>query len=84
MALNIKNDETHRLVVALAHETGESLTEAVTVAVRERLDALRRKHPRRELTQAVLEIQAFVKRIPDRDSRTAEDIIGYDEHGLPT
>ena len=84
MALNIKNDETYRLVVALAQETGESLTEAVTVAVRERLEALRRRHSQRQVAQAVREIQAFVERIPDRDSRSAEDIIGYDEHGLPT
>lgn len=83
MALNIKNEETHRLVVALAQETGESLTEAVTVAVRERLESLRRKHRRREVAQAVREIQAFVERIPDRDTRSAEDIIGYDDRGLP-
>lgn len=83
MALNIKNEETHRLVVALAQETGESLTEAVTVAVRERLESLQRKHRRREVAQAVREIQAFVERIPDRDTRSAEDIIGYDDRGLP-
>ncbi len=83
MALNIKNEETHRLVVALAQETGESLTEAVTVAVRERLESLQRKHRRREVARAVKEIQAFVARIPDRDTRSAEDIIGYDDRGLP-
>lgn len=83
MALNIKNEETNRLVVALARETGESLTEAVTVAVRERLESLQRKHHRRELIQSVREIQTFVERIPDRDTRSADEIIGYDDHGLP-
>jgi antitoxin VapB len=83
MALNIKNEETHRLVVALAEETGESLTEAVTVAVRERLESLQRRHRRREVVQAVREIQAFVERIPNRDTRSAEEIIGYDDRGLP-
>jgi antitoxin VapB len=83
MALNIKNDETHRLVLALAEETGESLTEAVTVAVRERLESLQRKHRRREIVRAVREIQEVVERLPDRDQRGPEEIIGYDDHGLP-
>lgn len=41
MSLNIKNDQTHELARELASLTGESLTEAVTVAVRERLERLR-------------------------------------------
>jgi antitoxin VapB len=41
MSLNIKNAETYRLVRELAEATGESMTEAVTVAVRERLSRLR-------------------------------------------
>ncbi|MDL5157015.1 type II toxin-antitoxin system VapB family antitoxin [Actinomycetospora termitidis] len=40
-ALNIKNDETYALARELADEAGESLTEAVTTAVRERLARLR-------------------------------------------
>jgi antitoxin VapB len=43
MSLNIKNEETHRLAQELAALTGESLTAAVTEAVRERLDRLRRQ-----------------------------------------
>ena len=43
MGLNIKNAETHRLVQELAALTGESMTAAVTEAVRERLDRLRRE-----------------------------------------
>ena len=43
MGLNIKNDETHRLVQELAALTGESLTAAVTEAVRERLERLKRE-----------------------------------------
>ncbi|GAA4846019.1 hypothetical protein GCM10023201_41910 [Actinomycetospora corticicola] len=39
-ALNIKNDETYALARQLADETGESLTEAVTTAVKERLARL--------------------------------------------
>jgi antitoxin VapB len=42
MSLNIKNEETHRLAHELAGATGESLTTAITVALRERLERLRR------------------------------------------
>ena len=41
MSLNIKNKEAHKLASQLAKLTGENMTEAVTKAVRERLDRLR-------------------------------------------
>jgi antitoxin VapB len=83
MALNIKNEETHRLAQELADETGETLTEAVTVAVRERLASLHRKRRRQEVVRSVQEIQEFVQRLPDLDRRAADEILGYDDYGLP-
>jgi antitoxin VapB len=83
MALNIKNEEAYRLVQALANETGETLTEAVTVAVRERLEALQRKHRRQEVVRSVRDVQDFVRSLPDLDRRSPEEILGYDEFGLP-
>ncbi len=83
MALNIKNPEAHRLARELAQETGESLTEAVTVALRERLASLQRHEQAAGLEAAVAEIQDFVAALPDRDCRSADEILGYDEHGLP-
>jgi antitoxin VapB len=47
MALNIKDEETHRLASELARETGESLTLAVKIALKERLER-QRKAPRQE------------------------------------
>ena len=41
MALNIKNEQTQQLAQELAELTGESMTAAVTEAVRERLDRVR-------------------------------------------
>jgi len=43
MGLNIKDEKTHRLAQELAALTGESMTAAVTAAVRERLDRIRRE-----------------------------------------
>ena len=83
MSLNIKNPEAHRLAKELAERTGESLTKAVTVALRERLSGLRRVQPG-GLMAAVAEIQDFVGALPDRDCRSADEILGYDDHGLPS
>jgi antitoxin VapB len=83
MALTIQNPEADRLAHELADATGESLADAVTVAIRERLESVRR-HSRREMVHhEVAKIQAFVASLPDLDSRTDDEILGYDEFGLP-
>jgi len=46
VALNIKSNETHRMAQELAELTGETQTEAVTIAIRERLDRLQRRKSR--------------------------------------
>jgi antitoxin VapB len=83
MGLNIKNPETHRLVEELAKLTGESMTTAVTVAVRERLGRVRREQGM-SLADRLLAIgkdcAAHIKE-PFR-SRDHGDLL-YDEHGLP-
>ena len=84
MSLNIKNPEAHRLARKLAEATGESLTEAVTVSLRERLASVQRQEEPAGLVGAVAEIQDFVAALPDRDLRCAEEILGYDARGLPS
>ena len=83
MALNIKNPETERLAHLLADATGESLTEAVTVALRDRLAAVRRIADREQMIASVERLQETVRALPVLDSRTPEEILGYDEYGLP-
>jgi antitoxin VapB len=83
MALNIKNPETDQLAHELAQETGETITEAVTAALKHRLSAIRRKRERAHVRIVVAELQAFVASLPDRDYRSAEEIIGYGDFGLP-
>jgi antitoxin VapB len=83
MALNIKNPEADRLAHELANATGESLTEAVINALRDRLATVQRQQERGALLADVSDIQAFVASLPDRDTRTVDEILGYDEFGLP-
>lgn len=83
MAFSIKNPETDRLARELAKVTGESLTTAVTIAIRERLDEVGRKPGSPRLVAEIRRIQEYVASLPDRDLRSPEEIIGYDETGLP-
>jgi antitoxin VapB len=84
MALNIKDPETDRLVRELAAATGESITVAVATAARERLERLGRVSERERRIAAMKEIAARVAALPVLDDRPADEILGYDEHGLPT
>ncbi len=83
MALSIKNPEADRLARELARVTGENLTEAVLRALRERLQRERGRRHGPDLFEEVRRIQERVARLPVRDARTADEIIGYDERGLP-
>lgn len=83
MALNIKNPETERLAHLLADATGESLTEAVTTALRERLATVSRAANREQMIASVERIQEMVRSLPVLDARTPDEILGYDEFGMP-
>ena len=83
MALSIKNEEVDQLARKLARLNDESLTEAVLQALRERLERMQGRKTGAELFEAVERIQERIARAPELDSRTSDEIIGYDEHGLP-
>lgn len=83
MALNIRNAETERLAEALARLTGETKTEAVTKAIRDRLARLRREKARRRLADELDAIALHCAGLPVRDRRSAEEILGYGDDGLP-
>jgi antitoxin VapB len=82
MSLYIKSQEAHDLAVELARLTGESITKAVTEAIRERLE---REQRRRSQEAIVAEAMAIARRCasyPRRDHRSLEEFL-YDERGLP-
>ena len=83
ISLNIKNDETCRLIRELADATGESMTGAVTEAVRERLDRVRRKRGG-NLAERLLAIgRDCAARMGDKYRTLDHDALLYDEQGLP-
>jgi antitoxin VapB len=86
MSLNIKNAEAERLARELAAATGESVTGAVTVAVRDRLDRIR-QHDHAAAAKRAARIREIAKDAADRwvdPYRNADhgDLL-YDELGLP-
>lgn len=84
MALSIKNEEADKLARELAQLTGESLTEAVLQALRERLEREQGRKHGPDLFEEVRRIQERVARLPVQDERPADEIMGYDEQGLPS
>jgi antitoxin VapB len=83
MALNIKHPEADRLARELATATGESLTDAVLIALRERLERQRRARTTIRPKDRLREVRQRLARYPVLDSRTPDEILGYDEQGLP-
>jgi antitoxin VapB len=83
MHLNIKNDEAHKLASELADLTGESLTAAVTLALRERLARERRRRRPDRIVAQLMKIGSRYAALADT-GRSSDEILGYDEHGLPT
>lgn len=83
MALSIKNDETERLARQVARETGESLTEAIQKALQERWERLKVRRRSHVLAGQVDDLLRRVDALPALDSRPDDEILGYDEHGMP-
>lgn len=83
MPLSIKNDATERLARQVADETGESITQAIQKALEERWERLKTKRRSSVLNSQLEELLQRVDALPTLDSRTADEILGYDEHGMP-
>lgn len=83
MPLNIRNPETERLAASLAKMTGETKTEAVTKALRDRIARLRRERSTRTLADELDEIALRCAALSVVDAREADEILGYDAEGVP-
>ena len=84
MSLNIKNEETHRLVRRLAEFTGQSQTSAVEDAVRRRLMQLESEQDAEARIQRILAIGRRTALAMDPELRHLDhDELLYDERGLP-
>ncbi len=87
MGMNIKDPDVHAMTKELAQLTGVSLTAAVKMAVEQALIQARAQHQRpkfRSMEQNLTEISLRCAALPDCDRRSMDEILGYDEFGLPS
>jgi antitoxin VapB len=87
MALYIKNPNVEKSARKLARLAGETLTQATERAIEERLARLQpQKGPRKQtlLERDLLQIAKECATLPDLDTRTPDEILGYDAEGLPS
>lgn len=83
MALSIKNPEVERLARELAEITGENLTEVICNALKLRFQKESgRKHPATMIDE-IRRMQERVARLPRRDHRSDDELIGYNKYGIP-
>ncbi|MDQ2084235.1 type II toxin-antitoxin system VapB family antitoxin [Xanthobacteraceae bacterium Astr-EGSB] len=83
MAVLIKDEEADRLIRELAERTGETITDAVKIAVRERLSHMPLHRDEISARKRMLtEIVAAFDAMPTVDARTPDEILGYNEHGV--
>jgi antitoxin VapB len=76
--------DADRLARALAQRTGETVTEAVINALRERLEReLRKDQSIENLIEDVMEIGRHCAALPLLHARRADEILGYDKSGFP-
>ncbi len=81
--LNVKDPEAYRLAREISGRTGESLTEVVRKSLRDRLSKEKNRTPDPVVMRKLIEISDRCARRRVLDRRTDEEILGYDEHGLP-
>ena len=85
MPLNIKNEDAHRLARKLASLTHSSITEAVTAALRDAVEKAQSQacYSEQRLVSSLDEIAEHCAELEILDARTAEEILGYNERGVP-
>jgi len=81
VGISLKNDKAEKLARQVAFETGESLTDAVIHALEERLERLKGRRTAPDLAATLMAISRRCSSLPDLDTRSGDEILGYDETG---
>jgi antitoxin VapB len=83
MALSIRNHQVEQAARELSKRTGETLTEAILIALRERLERVTGRRRPISLAEQLDEIAKRCAGLPLLDSRSDDEILGYDPNGIP-
>ncbi|PYY17752.1 MAG: PSK operon transcription factor [Acidobacteria bacterium] len=83
MPLSINDPQAEALVKQLTEKTGETSEQVILRSLRERLDRVGNGHTE-SLAEELDQIGKRCAALPDVDKRSPDEILGYDENGLPT
>ena len=83
MPISIRNPRAEELARKVAARTGENMTDAVIHSLEERLSRLQSSGEKAELVRKLKEISLHCSRLPTLDTRSDDEILGWDEYGLP-
>ena len=83
MAINIKDPETDSLAREVARRAGETITVAIRKALQERLQRLAGRYAAPTKRDKLYDILKRVDALPRVDSRSEDEVLGYDESGIP-
>lgn len=84
MPISIRNPLAEKLARKVAEESGESLTQAVIHSLEERLERLEGRRQVSGIEEEIIRISKRCSALPDLDDRSSEEILGYDDRGLPS
>jgi antitoxin VapB len=83
MAFHVSSERVDQNVRRLANLTGQSLTDAIDAAVVEKIRRLEPRKPDPNYVRDLMEMAAKIRAKLNPDGRSADELIGYDEDGLP-
>ncbi len=83
MALSFKNPEVERVARELAKVTGESMTEAISKALKQRLEKETGRKQSATISDEVRRMLSRVAWLRRKNHRSDDELIGYDKHGIP-
>ena len=81
MAISIRNPIAEKLVREVVEQSGESMTQAIIHSLEDRLEKLKGQRNPKDLLQEIKEISNRCASLPNIDSRSADEILGYNENG---
>jgi len=83
MALSIQNSKAEKLAREVAAQSGETITQAIIRALEERLERMRGQRTVTDTATEIIKISKRCSRLRDRDTRAADQLLGYDDMGVP-
>ncbi len=83
MTLSIKNPKADQLARELARRQSRTITEVVLAALEAKLEREKRRANEKNMVEDLRKIGQRYSALPDFDTRSEDEILGYDEHGIP-